>query len=301
MRVRLVRGIEAPGRSGPINGQHALQKHLRRQIEQGLQWLSIGGSPREGELAWFWCWLDRADAARWAKRGRPFVQGPNTVFLDSRRPRIDRLECAMLDAPSCRLMFTESEWYRRLILRHRGPANKAPVLLWPYPIDPRPAGPVHPAQHDLLIYVKSRRFPELAQQLRASYSRCCTVYYGQYEREQLWGVARRSRACLYLSDDDRGPLALAEILLCGCPAVGVATGAPFVRQGRTGVLVNRFSLRECVEAIEDCLEFDRHTVAALAAEQFDTDRIIRNVITSLDQARKIDHLGAAGWQATTCW
>ena len=153
MHVRLIRPVHAPGLSGPWNGQYALQKELRRRIHEGLDWLSLGGRLAEGELPWFWCWLDRSDALRWARQGRPFVQGPNTLFLDSRRPRIDRLECALLDAPSCRLMFTESEWYRRLILRHRGPENRAPLVLWPYPIAPRPEGPAARPRHALLIYV----------------------------------------------------------------------------------------------------------------------------------------------------
>ena len=80
-------------------------------------------------------------------------------------------------------------------------------------------------------------------------------------------------------------MALAEILLSGCPAVGLPTGAPFIRQGRTGILLDRLSVTDCVEAIEDCLEFDRDHVAALAAEQFDTGRIVDTVVRALDQAR----------------
>jgi hypothetical protein len=64
-------------------------------------------------------------------------------------------------------------------------------------------------------------------------------HYGKYRREQLFKSARRSRACAYLADDDHGPLALQEILLAGCPTVGVRTGAAFVRDGVTGVLVER--------------------------------------------------------------
>ena len=36
-----------------------------------------------------------------------------------------------------------------------------------------------------------------------------------------------------MADDDHGPLALQEILLAGCPTVGVRTGASFVRHGET--------------------------------------------------------------------
>ena len=39
-------------------------------------------------------------------------------------------------------MFCHTEWYRDLIAKHRGPANKSPIILWPYPIDPWPDGPL---------------------------------------------------------------------------------------------------------------------------------------------------------------
>jgi hypothetical protein len=55
----------------------------------------------------------------------------------------------------------------------------------------------------------------------------------------LFEAARRSRTCAYLADDDHGPLALQEILLAGCPVVGVRTGAPFIQDGVTGVFVER--------------------------------------------------------------
>ena len=71
------------------------------------------------------------------------------------------------------------------------------------------------------------------------------------------GLARRSRCCLYFSDDDRGPLALAEILLAGCPAVGVPRGAPFVEPGRTGVLLERLDSQSCLEAVAGCRQLDR--------------------------------------------
>ena len=43
-----------------------------------------------------------------------------------------------------------------------------------------------------------------------------------------------------------------EILLAGCPTVGVQTGAWFVKIGETGVLVDRLPPgRQCVETDED--------------------------------------------------
>ncbi len=115
----------------------------------------------------------------------------------------------------------------------------------------------------------------------------------------MFEAARRSRACAYLADDDHGPLALQEILLAGCPTVGVRTGASFVKTGETGVVVDRLPPgRQCVEtdddvralavfmeAIEQAQSMDRQTVRDRAAEQFDTDRIIDDVITALNTAR----------------
>ena len=62
----------------------------------------------------------------------------------------DREECALLDAPKCRAMFCHSEWYCNLIAKHRGPDNKSEIVMWPYPIDRWPGGPL-PDIYDLLI------------------------------------------------------------------------------------------------------------------------------------------------------
>jgi len=280
-KVRLIRAVTVAGCSGPRNGQYALQKALAARRPE---WLAIGGALEADEIPWFWCWLDRPAAALCARTGRPFVAGPNVLFDSSRFPGAGAGEREVLEAAGCRLLFTESEWYRRLIDRHRGSQNRAPIVLWPYPIDPKPAGPVCPPEHDLLLYVKTARFAGLAAALGRRYRRTRRVRYGRYRRERLWQLARRSRCCLYLSDDDRGPLALAEILLSGCPAVGLPGGAPFVQQGRTGILLDRFSVGGCVEAIENCLEFHRDEVAALAAEQFDTHGIVEVVLGALHQA-----------------
>jgi len=290
-RVRLIREIHALSGKGPGNGQWALQRALRRRIAGGLDWLSIGGMPSRAELPWFWCWEDRTMAVRWAIRGRPFVQGPNTLFLRSSRPRIDRLERMLLDSPHCPLVFTESEWYRDLILRHRGPKSRAEIVLWPYPIDPRPPGPAHPAEHDLLLYVKNGEFADLPDQLLARYPKSRVVHYGHYVREDLWEIARHARCCCYLADDDRGPLALAEILLCGCPTIGLPTGAPFVRDGQTGFLLADRTPAHWLEAVDRCFTLDRRDVAARADAQFDTHRIVDTVLGALDAARRVTAAG----------
>ncbi len=284
--IRLVRAVDRPGRSGPINGQYALQRLLRCETaRREIDWLAFGGAPQPGEIPWYWCWEDRAAAAAWAAAERPFIQGPNTLLLDSRRPRSDRLEAALLDAPSCRLLFTESAWYAELLRRHLGLRARPRIVLWPYPIEPAPPGPAPRAEWDLMVYAKNGRFPGLVEAVVERFRRHRPVVYGRYRRTELWETARRSRACLYLADDDRGPLALAEILLCGCPVVGLPTGAPFVEQGRTGLILPRLGPAAVLEALLDCQELDRHQVAAAAAEQFDPLRIAEAIFGALRRVK----------------
>ncbi len=282
MRVELIRPVMAPGRDGPTNGMYALQKALRKRIAEGLDWLSIKSLPAsKGAMPWFWHWDDRRYAVWWDSQGLPFVQGPNMLFTYSGSPRIDREECALLDAANCRTMFCHSEWYRDLIAKHRGPANQAPIVLWPYPIDPWPGEPL-PAEYDLLLYAKNGHRPGLLEHLRETFPRHVVLHYGQYQREQLFDAARRSRACAYLADDDHGPLALQEIMLAGCPVVGVPTGASLVRNMQTGILVKRLPpgkeccdrptdytcLLEFLDAIRVAMEMDRQQVRAITADAF---------------------------------
>ncbi len=223
IKVRLIRPVRSPTGRGPGNGQFALQAALRRI---GTPWLAIGGALRPGEIPWFWSWEDRETAALCARTQQPFVAGPNVLFAQSRDPCRLEAEREICRAASCRMLFTESEWYRRLIAEHLGPANRAPIVVWPYPIDPHPGGPLK-AAYDLLIYEKSGVGRETVERLQAAWPRHVRIRYGRYRREELAVAARRSRVCAYLSDDDRGPLALAEILLAGCAAVGIPRGAVY--------------------------------------------------------------------------
>ncbi len=275
--IRLVRAIDEPGHDGPRNGQWALQRALRA-VAPG--WLQIGGSPGPDEIPWFWCWADRQAAARRAVAGRPFVVGPNVLFNSSRHPGRVPAERTICNAASCQLMFTESVWYRELIERFRGSGNRAPIVLWPYPIEPKPGGPLA-AEHDLLIYCKSGYAEDMVGRIQRELPEVCRIRYGQYRREELFAAARRSRCCLYLSDDDRGPLALAEILLAGCPTVGIPRGVPFVQNGATGIVIERFTLRACLEAVRECHRLDRRRVAAATAEQFDTRRTVATILAAL--------------------
>jgi len=301
MPVELIGPVNAPGGNGPTNGMFALQKALRKRIAAGLDWLSIKALPAsKGALPWFWHWDDRRYARWWDSEGQPFVQGPNMLFTNSREPRIDAEECALLDAANCRAMFCHSPWYRDLIATHRGPANQSPIVLWPYPIDPWPGEPL-PDEYDLLIYAKNGHRPQLLEHLAALFPRHVQIHYGKYRREQLFEAARRSRACAYLADDDHGPLALQEILLAGCPTIGVRTGAAFVQHGRTGYLVDRLPPgRQCVanddderalaaylDALRQAQAMDRRAVRVAAAEQFDTEKIAQACVLALDAARHL--------------
>jgi len=299
MPVELIGPVNAPGRDGPTNGMYALQKALRKRMAKGLDWLSIKSLPvSKGSLPWFWHWGDRRYAVWWDSQRLPFVQGPNLLFTYSGSPRIDHEECALLDAANCRAMFCHSEWYRDLIAKHRGPANQSPIVLWPYPIDPWPGEPL-PDEYDLLIYAKNGNRPQLLEHLAELFPRHLQIHYGSYKREQLFEAARRSRACAYLADDDHGPLALQEILLAGCPTVGVRTGASLVRHGVTGYLVERLppgracvgnevqetALAEYLEAIRQVQEMDRASVRATASESFNTPTVIDWIVGALLRTR----------------
>ena len=299
-RVELIGPVDAPGGNGPSNGMYALQKALRKRIDEGLDWLTIKSLPASRDaIPWFWNWADRRYAAWWDSQGLPFVQGPNMLFLNSATPRIDAEECA--SARRRQLpgdVLPHANGIADLIAKHRGPANQSAIILWPYPIDPWPGEPL-PDEYDLLIYAKNGHRPQLLEHLAEVFPRHIQIHYGQYQREQLFEAARRSRACAYLADDDHGPLALQEILLAGCPTVGVRTGASFVRTGETGVVVDRLPPgRQCaesdedvralavfMEAIEQAQAMDRHSVRDRAAEQFDTDRIVDSIITAVNTAR----------------
>jgi hypothetical protein len=141
----------------------------------------------------------------------------------------------------------------------------------------------------------------LLEHLAEVFPRHIQIHYGRYQREELFEAARRSRACAYLADDDHGPLALQEILLAGCPTVGVCTGAAFVGRGEMGVLVDRLPPgRQCVgsdsdeialeaylEAVSQAQEMDRNSIRAAAARRFSPEHIVNSISTVLEQARRV--------------
>ena len=189
MPVELIGPVDHPGGNGP-NGMYALQKELRKRIDEGLDWLSIKSLPvSKGAMPWFWNWNDRRYAMWWDAEGLPFVQGPNMLFTNSASPRIDREECALLDAPNCRAMFCHTEWYRDLIAKHRGPKNKSEIVMWPYPIDPMARRTIAGQIRSLDLRQK-RPSPGLLEHLAELYPSHIQIHYGQYKREELFDAAR---------------------------------------------------------------------------------------------------------------
>lgn len=305
-RVELIGPVDSPGGDGPSNGMYTLQKELRKRIDAGIDWLSIKSLPASRDaIPWFWNWADRRYAAWWDEQGLPFVQGPNMLFMNSGTPRVDAEECALLDAAHCRAMFCHTPWYRDLIAEHRGPANQSEIILWPYAIDPWPGEPL-PDEFDLLIYAKNGHRPQLLEHLAEVFPRHIQIHYGRYRREELFEAARRSRACAYLADDDHGPLALQEILLAGCPTVGVVTGASLIENGTTGILVDRlppgrscivnesdeFALESYLNALDRAMAMRRDEIRARATQIYRTDQIVADIIDSLDRLRIANEAGA---------
>ena len=288
VRVRIRGVVDTPARSGPQRGQYALQRALRARIERdGIDWFEIAGRADPTDLVWYWGGLHVPELLWWERHGGPFVAGPNVLFQSSRRPCQGPGELEVCRSPHCRLLFTESAWYARLIEKHLRPANTAPIVLWPYPIDPQPAGPLK-AKYDLLIYAKSGPADRLIPGLCRRFGRVELLRYGHFRRSGLIHRARRARACVYLSVDDRGPLGLAEILLAGCPAVGIERGAPWIETGRTGVRIDRLTAAEVHAGVEQVLDgtLSREQVRAEALAMFDTDRTLDVIFDALDAARR---------------
>jgi hypothetical protein len=281
MDVRLIRQIDLPTGRGPGNGMFALQRALRAARPD---WLHIGGQLRDGELPWFWCWEDRLAACACAAVDMPLVIGPNMLFANWTVPCAVAGERELCSSASCRLQFTESAWYRRWILDHCGQAMRAPIILWPYPINPLPTGPL-PFAYDLLIYEKSGFDRATVEKLMRRWPASIRFRYGRFRREKLLNAARRARACVYLSNNDRGPLALAEILLCGCPAVGIARGAPWIVDGVTGFTARSLKYDALSDAIQRAMTLNRQAVRVAALERFDADTTVQTIIHALDAAR----------------
>jgi glycosyltransferase involved in cell wall biosynthesis len=152
----------------------------------------------------------------------------------------------------------------------------------------------------LLIYAKNGHRPGLLEFLANMFRSHVQIHYGKFKREELADAASKSRACVYLADDDHGPLALQEILLSGCPVVGVSTGASFVKDGVTGVMVDKMPsspefhlsyddsqfLIRYLSAIGLAMTLDRQAIREFALNQFDENAITDKIIECLQAIRK---------------
>ena len=83
---------------------------------------------------------------------------------------------------------------------------------------------------------RTNAVPQLLEHLAQAFPRHIQIHYRRYHRDELFEAARRSRACVYLADDDHGPLALQEILLAGLFDLG-GTDRSLVDRGRRNWLV----------------------------------------------------------------
>jgi hypothetical protein len=284
--IRLIRAMTAPNSldpkhppRGPGYAMYGLQEAMRANKPD---WLHIGGELQDGEIPWFWCWLDRFQAVMCSDVGRPFIIGPNMLFCNWTKALAVPGEKELCNSASCRLQFTESAWYRDWILENCGPAMQAPIVTWPYPLHPIPYGSMN-AAYDLLIYAKSGPI-NLANKLARMFPKSITLRYGHFERQELWNAARQCRACAYLSNNDRGPLALAEILHCGCPAVGIERGAPWIND-KTGIMVEELAPETVAAGVREAWKINRETVRAYALQYFAADRVLPIIYRALDEAR----------------
>jgi len=292
--VFLLRAVTpANYRSGPFQGQAALQVAIIEAQARGrLPWLTVGRTPVFHSMVWAWAWLENRVIHAWHETGRPFCVGPNVLFANGGRPGSTKLERTVLTSPHCRLIFTESEWYADLIRENLGPDSRAEIVIFPYPIFPPPAGPDDDdPRYDLLVFNKHSDGADgrVIKHLCDTFPRHVVFKYGKFKRAELIAAARSARAAVYFSRTDRGPLALAEILLSGCPAVGRPRGAPWLRNPALGIQVNgdaNWDAAELVGAVHELHTFDRLAVRRAAAAFWDPRRIVETIETALDRARK---------------
>lgn len=275
--IRLVRAVNQPGNRGPDRGMYALQKALR---EANFPWLKIGGQLEPTDIPWFWLFKDSELATHYAAMEFPFILGPNVFFLKSENPGGGKYEKLLLDAASCCGIVTESPWYARLIQAHVD-HNEAPIHLFSYPISDPPDGPL-PATNDVLIYLKDRTLGREAIRATEHFRHHITVVYGHYERTSFLEAARRSKVCLYLCGDDRGPLAAMEIAMAGCPLVGIEHGCPWVCETGLGVEVEHWGNHGWIDACEKAMTMDRESVRAVAMDRFSSARSVDAVRAALE-------------------
>jgi len=285
--VRLIYSPPAEGeiRRGPAVGMAGLVHYLEKF---GLpEWLSIAASACDTAIPWYWNAGQARAAARDATAGRPFIIGPNMLWVNRVRPNATRHERTIARAPTCRLIFCHTPEYADCIRRGLGQHNAAEICPVPYPVWPEPPDLGTLPFFPLLIYYKSGPYDDLVTALRDRWPRAVVLRYGTHSRNTLLTLARQSRAAVYLSADDHGPLALAEILLSGCPVIGHRSTAPWIEPDQTGLYIDDLAdAAAVVSAVEDLHEWDLNPIRDRARELFDPRLIVETVLAALDRARR---------------
>lgn len=267
---------------------HSLQTALRKHQPD---WLQIGGDKIVSDaIPWFWLYTHAEMAVACHRQKRPFIVGPNMLFCNSRKPRQHRWEQIICDSPYCRLIFTESQNYADMIRENLGKHSPKNICVVPYPVTLPTEDlhrPVDPTRYDALIYVKSGVTDRTVTELELSFPRHITFRYGHYERDQLTYAARCSKVALWLSDDDRGPIGCAEILLTGCPVVGIDSGCPWIGEiPCVGRFVDELDCTLLISRAQRVYtRYDRQEVRKNSAAFFSPDRIVPIVLSALNDVR----------------
>jgi hypothetical protein len=274
---------------GPQRGQFCLQQAL---LKNKPDWLTISNERiPDDTIPWFWSCHSSYDIVECHLRKRPFIIGPNVLFGNSRHPKYEEYESIVCSSPHCRLIFTESDWYSRLIRENLSSESKAKVCVVPYPVTQMTDKYVQQffVARDLLIFCKSGYDSEDVALLFRKFN-CTIAIYGNYRHDWLPQAAATSKLCLYLSDDDRGPLAAAEILLTGCPIIGTEQGCPWVREiYGVGYELSCLEASAIIKIIGRAMNTDlpRQAVRRRAKAFFDPCRVSQIVINELEAARKL--------------
>lgn len=255
-------------KAGPWVGMAALQKYFRANCPD---WLTIAKRPVDDSIPWFWCWMDTPQLRMWASQRKPFVVGPNLYPEKAMR------------SPLCLLSIAHSAHHRDWLQRKSG--SSPPSLLVPYPVTPIPAGP-NPIEHDVLVYAKKRSVAGVMPAISREWPRVKQMRYGHHSRSEIFRAAAESNCVLYWSKWDTGSILQAETMLAGAPNVGSRLGSPWIIDGVTGRLLTSWQPEDVVAAIRDALCISRESVRDHAIAKFCAERIGREILDAIDNARK---------------
>jgi hypothetical protein len=230
-----------------------------------------------------WSYEDAKIAVACETLGLPYVCGPNVLFNNSRKPGFTPDERELLGGKNCVLAFTESAWYAELIRESCPTQPGLPIAIFRYPIDPPVPEPKR-IEWDVLLYLKDNRLANAVLDMKdLPWKKSKIIVYGRYERKELIYTAQRSRCCLYVCTDDRGPLGAAEIALAGCPLVGIERGCPWVTNPAIGVRLTTFHREQVIAGYLRAIKMRRGEVKAAAEEFFSTAATVRTILEYLEK------------------